>query len=75
MTKQQKQEYEANVFAACFLIPEESIRNDLKNLDMSNDKEYKALCRKYEVPLGVMAFRISLLKRKINVKKHAKQII
>jgi len=63
-TEQQRQNLEANVFATCLLIPEESIRKDLNNLDMSSDKEYKALCNKYQVPLGVMAFRISLLKRK-----------
>ncbi len=68
MDKQQKQDYEANVFAACLLLPEQQLRKDLRELDFSNDKEYKALCNKYQVPLGVMAFRISLLKPK----KHAK---
>lgn len=58
-------EKEANVFAACLLIPEKLIKEDLsKGVDLGDDKAMKDLCKKYGVTLTTMALRLSLLNLK-----------
>jgi len=58
-------ENEANVFAVCLLIPEKLIMEDLKKgFDLGDDKTMRDLCKKYDVPLNALAFRISLLNLK-----------
>jgi Zn-dependent peptidase ImmA (M78 family) len=68
---EEKREQEANTFALCLLIPEESIRDDLRDadIDLCDENAWRALCRKYDVSSWMMAARISMLgywrKRKI----------
>jgi len=72
MTKEEKeiherQEYEANVFAVCLLIPRDEIIKDLEKttFDLGDEKseDLKRLCKKYGVSTIAMAFRLSILNK------------
>lgn len=61
-----RQEYEANVFAVCLLIPKDEIIKDLETMtfDLGDEKgkDLKKLCAKYGVTQAAMTFRLSILK-------------
>lgn len=62
-----RQEYEANVFAVCLLIPRDELIKDLETMtfDLGDEKseDLKKLCSKYGVSTTAMAFRLSILKQ------------
>lgn len=53
-------EIEANAFAACLLIPEHLIRQDLKKLsiDFDDSSQMNALAKRYQVSSQAMTFRL-----------------
>jgi Zn-dependent peptidase ImmA (M78 family) len=53
-------EIEANAFAACLLIPEHFIREDLKSLsiDFDDASQMNALAKRYQVSSQAMTFRL-----------------
>ncbi len=62
----EQQDYEANVFAAYLLIPTELLNKELKamkGIDVSDEKAFKSLCKKFNVSSGVMAFRLTLINK------------
>lgn len=55
---------EANYFAMCLLMPEAFVRREvaaLGGVDLSDDKVLRALARKFQVSLGMMALRLGQL--------------
>lgn len=55
---------DANIFAVCLLVPEETLRGELdrKPLDLSDDRRLTELCDLFEVSQSAMLLRIKLLK-------------
>lgn len=65
--EQKRMDYEANVFAVLLLMPKEILLKEIKKmkgLDLTNDKNFKTLCKKFEVTATALAFRLSLLEQK-----------
>lgn len=58
---QQELEYEANYFAACFLMPKEFLLNDLESMSVITDETVNDLAKLYKVSLKAMAIRLSEL--------------
>lgn len=67
-----RQEYEANVFAVCLLIPRDELIKDLETMtfDLGDEKgnDLKKLCAKYGVTQTAMTFRLSILKQTSKLK-------
>jgi Zn-dependent peptidase ImmA (M78 family) len=57
------QEWEANEFAACILMPEELVINEMKKIqiDYADDAWIKKLADKFEVSVSAMSIRLSRL--------------
>lgn len=59
--KKPELEEEANVFAMLLLVPKQCLSEDLKNgIELTDNKELERLAKKYDVPLTMMAVRVSL---------------
>ena len=59
-----RQEYEANVFAVCLLIPKDRLIEEINKMggfDLSDEKELKKLCKLFGVSSTAMSFRLNLL--------------
>lgn len=59
------EEEEANQFAMALLMPEDFVREEVRKmggLDLCNDKAIKRLADKFQVPMGMMAFRLGQLR-------------
>lgn len=63
-----KKEREANMFAAAFLIPRESLINEVKKLSPKGifDAEIESLAKKYDVSKESMNYRILNLRSSLN---------
>lgn len=57
------QEWEANEFAACLLMPEELLKKEMKKIkvDYEDERWMRQLADKFEVSLAAMSIRISRL--------------
>lgn len=66
MSNDRELEKEANVFAACLLIPKKFILEDLRNgIDLADGTQWKNLLKKYGVTSETMTLRLSHLKHQI----------
>lgn len=53
-------EDEATLFACLLLMPLEFIKEDVeKGIDLGDDRQIKALAKKYDVSIAALSFRIS----------------
>ncbi len=67
ITIQQRQDLEANVFAAYLLIPAPMLKKELEKLggiDLTDDTKFDKLCKKFGVTHSCMAFRFTLINDK-----------
>ena len=74
MTEQEKaiakqQDYEANVFAVCLLIPKDKLIEELNKdggMDLGDAKStrLKSICKKFGVSESALLFRLSLINGK-----------
>lgn len=72
LSKSEQQDYEANVFAVCLLIPKDKLIEELDKMefDLGDEKnnDLKKLCKTFGVSVQAMAFRLSILKKNENVR-------
>lgn len=61
--KKQKQEQEANKFAACILMPEQLLRAEIEKMefDLQSEDDIKVLAKIFDVSATAMSFRLSNL--------------
>lgn len=63
--RDERMEYEANVFAACLLIPEDRLLREIRlmgdKFDLSSDEAALCLAKKFQVSLTCLMFRMGLL--------------
>lgn len=59
------EEEEANLFAMSLIMPEAFVRDEVRKmggLDLCSDKAIKKLADRFQVPMGMMAFRLAQLR-------------
>jgi len=63
MNEKEQRDQEASILAICMLIPEDKIREDMREgvPDICDEQSWKTLCRKYDVSSWMMAIRLSML--------------
>jgi Zn-dependent peptidase ImmA (M78 family) len=58
-------EDEANIFACLILMPKVSIAKDLESgVNLEDDTWIKMMCKKYDVPMTALVFRLNLFIKK-----------
>ncbi len=66
-TVDEQQDYEANVFAVCLLMPKEKLLKEINKdggLDLAGDnKRINEVCKIFGVSQQALAFRLSILKK------------
>lgn len=69
LSQREQQDYEANVFAVCLLMPKERLLQELNKdggMDLSDhrDERLREICKLFQVTPAMLVFRMSLLEQK-----------